>query len=194
MSYCKKNSVRDTAIGKRWIVRTQREAHSKRVGHRVCWPWNVGWLVFMSWVFHMLMSGRIIPTIGKPPTPWSFDSALEFWMCHLACRLRIKVQLKLTCLSSWTHLILIGLCYALGLCHYFKSCALPPSLLFHALFLSPVQAHNVASTVFWKDNQKVAGPWEGNTVWYPIPLDIQAFIFHVSYNTCNNSISQCQGG
>ena len=29
-------------------------------------------------------------------------------------------------LSSWTHLILIGLCYALGLCHSFKSCALPP--------------------------------------------------------------------
>ena len=38
------------------------------------------WLVFMSWVFHMLMSGRIIPTVGKPPTPWSFDSDLEFWM------------------------------------------------------------------------------------------------------------------
>ena len=32
-------------------------------------------------------------------------------------------------LSSWTHLILIGLCYALGLCHCFKSCALPPSLV-----------------------------------------------------------------
>ena len=42
-------------------------------------------------------------------------------------------------LSSWTHLILIGLCYALGLCHYFKSCALPPSILLHALFLSPVR-------------------------------------------------------
>ena len=38
-------------------------------------------------------------------------------------------------LSSWTHLILIGLCYALVLCHYFKSCALPPFLLFH------VEAH-----------------------------------------------------
>ena len=53
------------------------------MGHhrrQVCWPWNVVWLVFMSWVFHMLMSGRIIPTVGKPPTPWSFDSALEFWM------------------------------------------------------------------------------------------------------------------
>ena len=34
-------------------------------------------------------------------------------------------------------MILIGLCYAFGLCHSFKSCALPPSLLSHALFLSP---------------------------------------------------------
>ena len=37
----------------------------------------------------MLMSGRIIPTIGEPPTPWSFDTALELscclWVCHLAC-------------------------------------------------------------------------------------------------------------
>ena len=41
---------------------------------------------------------------------------------------------------------------------------LPPSLLFHALFLSPVWAHNVASTFFWRDNQKLAGPWEGNTI------------------------------
>ena len=36
-------------------------------------------------------------------------------------------------LPSWTHLILISLCYALGLCHTFKNCALPASLLFHAL-------------------------------------------------------------
>ena len=51
-------------------------------------------------------------------------------------------------LSSWTHLILIHLRYALVLCHSFKSCALLPSLLFHALFLNPVWAHNVASTIF----------------------------------------------
>ena len=55
--------------------------------------------------------------------------------------------------------------------------------------MSPVQAHNAASKIFWRDNQKIAGPWEGNTE-YPIPLDIQAFIFHVSYNMCNDSISQ----
>ena len=58
------------------------------------------------------------------------------------------------------------------------------------LFLSPVQAHNFASTIFWKENQKIAGPWEGNTVEYPIPLDIQAFIFYVSYNMCSISISK----
>ena len=51
-------------------------------------------------------------------------------------------------LLSWTHLILIGLCYALGLCHSFKCCALPPSLLFLALLLGPIQAHNVAFTIF----------------------------------------------
>ena len=67
-------------------------------------------------------------------------------------------------LSSWTHVILIGLCYALGLCQSFKSRALPPSLQFHALLLSPIRAHNVAFTIFSRDNQKIAGPWEENTV------------------------------
>ena len=43
------------------------------------------------------------------------------------------------------------------LCHSFKGCDLPPSLLFHALFLSPIQAHNVTSTIFWRDNQKIVG-------------------------------------
>ena len=33
----------------------------------------------------------------------------------------------------------------------------PPSLLFHALFLSPIRTHKVASTIFWRDNQKIAG-------------------------------------
>ena len=47
---------------------------------------------------------------------------------------------------------------------FFQKCALPPSVLFHALLLSRTWAHNVASTVFWRDDQKIAGPWEGNTV------------------------------
>ena len=39
---------------------------------------------------------------------------------------------------------------------FFKGCALPPSLLFHALFLSPIQTHKAAST-FWRNNQKIVG-------------------------------------
>ena len=49
----------------------------------------------------MLLSGRIIPTIGEPPTPPSFDSALELscylWVYLLAYRLGIKVYVNLTC-------------------------------------------------------------------------------------------------
>ena len=111
----------------------------------------------------MQMSGRIITTIAEPPTlslltvPWSCPAtsgcvpfSLQIWDQGL-------VEFDL---SFWTHLILIGLCYALVQCHSFKSCALPPSLLFHALFLSPIQTRNVASTIFWRDNQKIAGIWE----------------------------------
>ena len=47
---------------------------------------------------------------------------------------------------------------------FFQQLCPGPSLLFHALFLSSVWAHNVASTIFWRDNQKITGPWEGNTV------------------------------
>ena len=54
-------------------------------------------------------------------------------------------------------MILIGLHYTLVLCHSFKGCALPSSLLFHALFLIPIQTHKPASTIFWRDNQKIAG-------------------------------------
>ena len=45
------------------------------------------------------------------------------------------------------------------LCHAFKGCALPPSLLFHALFLSPTQTHKAAPTTFWRDNQKIVGKY-----------------------------------
>ena len=38
----------------------------------------------------------------------------------------IKVELS----AIWDPLILIGLYYIAGLCHSFRSCALPPSLLF----------------------------------------------------------------
>ena len=44
---------------------------------------------------------------------------------------------------------------------FFQKLGLPPSLPLHALFLSTIRAHSVASTIFWRDNQKIAGPWEG---------------------------------
>ena len=108
----------------------------------------------------MLMSGKIIPTIGEPPTPLTLGSALELSR-HLGVSFSLQIGdqgLVEFDSSSWTQLVLIGLCYVFVLCHSFKSCALPPPLLFHALFLSPVQAHSVASTIFWKENQKIAGP------------------------------------
>ena len=75
------------------------------------------------------------------------------------------------------------------LCYVILSKAVP-SPLSSCFMWRPIQAHNVAYTIFWRDNQKIAGPWEGNTVEYPIPLDIQAFIFYVSYNMCSISISK----
>ena len=45
----------------------------------------------------MLISRRIIPAFGEPPTPPSVDSALglfcHLWVCLLAYRLGIKVCL-----------------------------------------------------------------------------------------------------
>ena len=51
-------------------------------------------------------------------------------------------------------MVLIGLHYTLVLCHSFKGCALPPSLLFHALFLSPIQTHRLPLQSFGKTTIK----------------------------------------
>ena len=45
-------------------------------------------------------------------------------------RVRQDWATEMNCVSSWAHFMLICLCYVLRLCHFFKSCALPPSLLF----------------------------------------------------------------
>ena len=42
----------------------------------------------------------------------------------------MRVKWKSTRLPSWTHLVLISLCWVLWLCHSFKCCALLPSFLF----------------------------------------------------------------
>ena len=73
----------------------------------------------------MLMSGEIIPTIGEPPTPLSFDSALEL-SCHLGVTSSLQIGdqgLVEFDLPSWTQLILIGLCYAL--CYVILSKVVP---------------------------------------------------------------------
>ena len=60
---------------------------------------NVSWLIFIDWVisfasewedyFNCFWDWWRFPGTGPPPTPWSFDSALELswhlWVCHLAC-------------------------------------------------------------------------------------------------------------
>ena len=54
ISHCRKNSVRDKAIGKKWIYSDSEGStlHRQSVGH--CrgqgQPWNVVWLVFIGWV------------------------------------------------------------------------------------------------------------------------------------------------
>ena len=40
---------------------------------------------------------------------------------------------------------------------FFQRLCSTPSPLFHALFLSPIQTHRVASTIIRRDNQKIAG-------------------------------------
>ena len=107
----------------------------------------------------MVMSGGNHPLLSLLAVPWNCPGTSVSFSLQTGAQGLVEFNL-----SSWTHLILIGLCYALGLCHSFKSYALPSSLLSYALFLSPVQAHSVAFTVFWRDNQKIAGPWERNTV------------------------------
>ena len=134
------------------------------VGHhrgQVLRPWNVVWLVFASEVNSCANEWE------DYPNHWGTTHSSIFGDLELSCHLDVSFSLQIGDqglvefdFSSWTHLILIGLCHALVLCHSVKSCALPSSLLFHAVFLSPMRAHNVASRIFWRNNQKIADPWE----------------------------------
>ena len=53
----------------------------------------------------MLLSGRIIPTIGEPPTPLPFDSVLE-----LSCHLGVSFSLQ----TGDQGLVVSGKCNLLG--------------------------------------------------------------------------------
>ena len=121
-----------------------REKYSSQdVGHQrgwVWWPRNVVWLVFPSWVISYANEWE------DHPNNWGTTDFLVFRQCLGTVLAPLGVSFSLQIedqdlvefdLSSWTHLILISLCNALGPCHSFKSCALRPSLLLHAVFLSP---------------------------------------------------------
>ena len=90
-------------------------------------------------------------------------------------------------------MILIGLHYTLVPCYSFKGFALPPSLLFHALFLSPIQTHKFASTIFWRDNQKIVGL--GREILYNIQLpNPSQYWSHWRSWGCPNSSPGVPGG
>ena len=65
----------------------------------------------------MVMSGRITPTIGEPPTPQSFDSTLELSWNPLDGSFSLQIEYQCLVefdLSSWTHLILMVYVMPLG--------------------------------------------------------------------------------
>ena len=159
--------MRDSEIGKKYIC-----SDSERSTLRECGPLQrVSAAATECGVVSFCSLGNVI--WEDHSNSWRTTHSSVFWQClgTVLTPLGVSVNLQIEDqglvefdLSSWTHLILISLCYALGLCHSFKSCALPPSLLFHALLLSPVRAHKVAFIISLRDNQKIAGLWEGNTV------------------------------
>ena len=72
-------------VDKRWICSDTERSTPQSVGHhrgQVLWPWNVVGLVFWSWVISYANEWEGHPNKWGPPTPLSFDSALEL-SCHL---------------------------------------------------------------------------------------------------------------
>ena len=84
-----------------------------------------GWISKNQATAHFLI---LMVSLGNVMVPVGVSFSLL--MCFSECILRLTVYWKSTCPPSWTHLVLISLCHVLGLCHSFKCCALPPSLLF----------------------------------------------------------------
>ena len=192
MSHCK-NSMRYTAVGKRRIYSDSERGTLKECGpsqRGVQGPWNVLWLVFDSWVISYANEREY------HSDNWGTTHSSVFWqwlgtvLAHLNVSFSLQVEnqgLVEFVLSSCTHLILIGLCYALVLCHSFKvvPCPLPSCSVLFSWALSCLTVLPLQSSGGTTRKQL-----DGNTVKYPIPLEIQAFIFHVSHNMCSNSTSQ----
>ena len=111
------------------------------MGHRRGWvqrPREAAWLIFMGWVIPWAneweeYSNYLGEEVGISRN-WATAHFLVFWQCLETVMAPLGVSFSLLTedqgLPSWTHLILIGLCFVLGWRHSFKSCALPPSLLF----------------------------------------------------------------
>ena len=80
-----------------------REKHTAQTecvpSQRATRPPDVSWLVFIKWAISYVNGWEVIPAVlgegwrfpgcGPPPTPWSFNSALELswhlWVCHFTC-------------------------------------------------------------------------------------------------------------
>ena len=152
--------MRDTAIGKRWICSDlERSTHG-------CGPWRGQVLshrmwcgcFFPSWVISYANEWEDHSIIGEPTVDCLGTACL--WVCHLACRLKIMVYLNLTCHFGpiWFESV-----YVMPLGYVILSKVVPcPFPSVSCSFPEPF--HNVAFTVFSRDNQKIADPWEGNTV------------------------------
>ena len=141
----------------------------------------------------MLMSGRIIPATGKPPSPWSFASALELpwhlWVHHsLQIEDQSLVEVNLTVTLDPFDFNWFMLCpWAMSFFQKLCPAPVPPvSCSFHEPHLGP------QCCLYNLQEGQPENSWPLGEKCYiiPISLDIQAFIFHISYNMCNISISQ----
>ena len=111
----------------------------------------MAWLVFMGWEISQANEWEDYSNYFKEGTGisrnWTTTHFLTYYgwtqNCHGAggCVIQmltyynehimsLKVYWKSTCLPSWTYLVLTSFCHVLWLCHSFKGCTLPPSLLF----------------------------------------------------------------
>ena len=149
------------------------------------------WLVFACWVISYGNEWE------NHSNNWGTTHSI-FWQCLGTVLAPLGVSFSLQIedqdlvefeLSPWTHLILISLLCPWAISFFQKLCPAPFPPVSHS-FPEPCQRPSVASKIFWRENQKITGVWKRNAVYSPIPLDIQALNFHVSYNMCNNSISQ----
>ena len=117
MYHCRKNSVRDKVMGKKWIYADSERSilHRQNVGHHrgQVRLWNVAWLVFIGWVIsyanewedYSIYFGEEVEIstghcsdaqflaeaqfLGLLTVPWNCQRCL--WVCHFTCWLRIRV-------------------------------------------------------------------------------------------------------